>query len=82
MDLQSRKNEFILKFLTLQNEDIISELENILKRESIELNLDLRPLSIEELNARIDQSELDFKNGKFKSSEELLRKYSLEIHPS
>jgi hypothetical protein len=50
---------------------------NILKRESIERNLDLQLLSIEELNARIDQSELDFKNGKFKSSEELPCKYSL-----
>jgi uncharacterized protein YjcR len=77
MDLQSRKNEFIQKILNLQNEELMFELENTLKKATTKQNLELKPLSIEELNARIDQSELDFKNGKFKSSEELLSKYSL-----
>jgi hypothetical protein len=75
MDLQSRKNEFIQKILNLQNEELMFELENTLKKATTKQNLELKPLSIEELNARIDQSELDFKNGKFKSSEELLSKY-------
>jgi hypothetical protein len=75
MDLQSRKNEFIQKILNLQNEELMFELENTLKKATTKQNLELKPLSIEELNARIDQSELDFKNGKFKYSEELLSKY-------
>jgi hypothetical protein len=75
MDLQSRKNEFIQKILNLQNEELMFELENTLKKAASKQNLELKPLSVEELNARIDQSELDFKNGKFKSSEELLSKY-------
>jgi hypothetical protein len=75
MDLQSRKNEFIQKILNLQNEELLFELENTLKKAATKQNLELKPLSIEELNARIDQSELDFKNGKFKYSEELLSKY-------
>jgi hypothetical protein len=50
-------------------------LENTLKKAATKQNLELKPLSVEELNARIDQSELDFKNGKFKYSEELLSKY-------
>jgi len=73
--LQSRKNEFIQKILNLQNEELLFELENTLKKAATKQNLELKPLSIEELNARIDQSELDFKNGKFKYSEELLSKY-------
>jgi hypothetical protein len=75
MDLQSRKNEFIQKILNLQNEELLFELENTLKKAATKQNLELKPLSVEELNARIDQSELDFKNGKFKYSEELLSKY-------
>ena len=77
MDLQSRKNEFIQKILNLQNEELLFELENTLKKATTKQNLELKPLSAEELNARINQSELDFKNGKFKSSKELLSKYSL-----
>ncbi|MEL1245302.1 hypothetical protein AAEO56_13580 [Flavobacterium sp. DGU11] len=34
-------------------------------------------MSAEELNARIDKSEEDFRNGKYKTSEELLAKYGL-----
>jgi hypothetical protein len=32
-------------------------------------------MSIKELNSRIDTSEADFKNGKFKTSAQLLAKY-------
>lgn len=36
---------------------------------------DLKPMSEEEFNERIDQSELDFKEGMFKTSEEIKEKY-------
>jgi dephospho-CoA kinase len=35
----------------------------------------IKPISIKELNSRIDKSEADFKNGKFKTSAQLLGKY-------
>ena len=34
-----------------------------------------KPMSVEELNARIDRSEEDFKNNRFKTSADLLSKY-------
>ncbi|WP_234972865.1 hypothetical protein [Flavobacterium segetis] len=36
----------------------------------------LDPMSISELNARIDKSESDFENGNYKTTSELLQKYN------
>jgi len=74
MDLQTRKIEFIQKFLKLQSEEEISQFENLLKKKSITDDT-IKPMSITELNSRIDKAEEDFKNGKFKTSSELLSKY-------
>lgn len=79
MDIQSRKIEFIQAFLKLQSEEVISQLENILRKKStidLEQNSDFKPMSVREFNDRIDKSENDFKNGKYKSTSELLKKYS------
>ncbi len=75
MDLQTRKIVFVQEFLKLQSEEVISQLEKLLKNKTLKTKADFRPLSIGELNSRIDQSENDFKNGKFKKSSELLTKY-------
>ena len=75
MDLQTRKIEFVQKFLKIQNEELLSKLENLLNKKSSSKSHSISPMSIDELNARIDQSEKDFKTGKFKSSDELLEKY-------
>lgn len=72
MDLQTRKIEFVQEFLKLQSEELIAQFENLLKKET---QKKLKPMSVIELNARIDQSESDFKNGKFKTTNELLSKY-------
>ncbi|MFA9192402.1 hypothetical protein AAGV28_13570 [Flavobacterium sp. FZUC8N2.13] len=72
MDLQTRKIEFVQEFLKLQSEELIVQFENLLKKET---QKKLKPMSVIELNARIDQSENDFKKGKFKTSAELLSKY-------
>jgi hypothetical protein len=73
MDLQTRKIEFVQEFLKLQSEEVISQLENLLKNKKTLASP--KPMSFIELNARIDKSENDFKKGKFKSSSELLAKY-------
>lgn len=78
MDLQTRKIEFVQEFLKIQSEEVISQLENLLKSRN-KKNEDesdfLSPFSIEELNNRIDQSEDDFKKGKYKTTSQLLEKY-------
>jgi len=76
MDLSSRKIEFIQEFLKVQSEEIISQLEKILRKERKETDVrKFEPMTQDELNKRIDQSELDFSNRRFKSSSELLSKY-------
>lgn len=73
MNIQTRKIEFIQAFLQLQSEESISRLEELLEIE----NKEFRPMSIEELNSRIDRSEDDFKNNRFKTTEEILAKYQI-----
>lgn len=75
MDLQTRKIEFIQEFLKLQSEEVISQFENLLKKKSTNEESIIKPMSIKELNSRIDKSEADFKTGKFKTSSQLLAKY-------
>jgi len=72
MDIQSRKIEFVQEFLKLQSEEVISRLEKLLKKETAKKR-DLKPFTLEELNARLDQSEEDFRNGRYISSEDLLK---------
>ncbi len=76
MNLEVRKIEFIQEFLKLQNEDSVARLENILREEkNLSEQRIMDPMPQSELNRRIDTSESDFKNNRFKSSTELLAKY-------
>ncbi|OAD45603.1 hypothetical protein [Polaribacter atrinae] len=76
MNIEARKIEFIQEFLKLQSEEAISKLEKILKKEKDTSDERLfKPMTIDELNKRIDKSESDFKNNHFKTSSELLSKY-------
>lgn len=72
MGIQARKIEFIQEFLKLQSEDAISRLENFLR---IEKESNIKPMTTQELDKRIDQSEADFEKNKFKSNTELKAKY-------
>jgi len=76
MDLQSRKLVFIQEFLKIQSEEAISKLENLLRKENRNPEIEkINPMTIEQLNKRIEQSEVDFKNNRYKSSTELLSKF-------
>jgi hypothetical protein len=75
MDLQTRKIAFIQEFLKIESEETISDLEQILKHSGKSGEDHLKPLTIEELNERINRSEADFKNDRFKPSAEVLSKY-------
>jgi len=76
MNLEARKIEFIQEFLKLQSEASISRLEKILRKEkNTSSGQIVQPMTQDELNKRIDESEADFENNRFKSSAGLLAKY-------
>ena len=76
MDIQSRKIEFIQEFLKIQSEDVLAQFERLMKKEQVpKTEKPFRPMSVSELNERIDKSENDFKKGKYKTSAELTAKY-------
>ena len=69
MDIQTRKIEFVQAFLKLQSERVISRFEELLKSESD----NFQPMTMEEFNARIDQSLQDSKNNNVIEAAELLK---------
>lgn len=76
MSLEARKKQFVQKFLKIQSEEVINRLEKVLSDESLYTEENFQsPFSEIELNKRVEQSELDFKSKRYKSSEELLAKY-------
>jgi hypothetical protein len=76
MNIEARKIEFVQEFLKLQSEEAIAKLEKILRKEKSSSDERIfEPMTEEELNKRIDQSEADFRNNRYKSSSELLAKY-------
>ncbi len=63
MNLEARKISFIQEFLSLQNEEIISALENFLKLKQSELIEEtVTPMSIEQYNSEIDKAMSDSEN--------------------
>ena len=72
MDLQTRKLTFIQEFLRIQNEDVISGLEKMLKKRRAELyEKNLKPMSMEHFNADIDQSLEDSANDRVINARDL-----------
>lgn len=75
MDLQTRKIEFVQEFLKLENEEIVAILEVVMKQQTSNTEDTFKPMTIDELNARIDRSEEDFRQGRYKTSAELLARF-------
>lgn len=71
MDLQTRKLNLITYLAQIKDEIFFDKLENYILKREVERSPELKPFTVEELINRIEISELDFKNGKFKSQEEL-----------
>ena len=75
MDLQTRKITFVQEFLRLQNEEIISGLEQLLREKKAEqIDKLLAPMSIDQFNLEIDQSLKDSVEGKLTSANDLKKK--------
>lgn len=63
MDLEARKISFVQEFLRLQNEEIVSGLEKLLRKRKAELiEKNFKPMTLEQYNAEIDQAMEDSKN--------------------
>lgn len=76
MNIQARKLALIQKLVQLQSEEVLTQLERLLKKSrKHEAESDLKPFSIQQLNERVSQSESDFKNGRYITTSELLAKY-------
>ena len=75
MDIQTRKLAFIQEFLRIQNEEIISGLEKMMKNRKAELyEQDMKPMSIEQLNKDISLSLDDSINDSVISAKDLKEK--------
>jgi hypothetical protein len=75
MDLEARKISFVQEFLRLQNEEIVSGLEKLLRLRKAELtDKNFKPMTSEQLNAEIDQAMKDSKNGRMINSADLKAK--------
>lgn len=71
MDIQARKIAFVQEFLKLQNEELISRLERLLHTDN-STNSGFKPMTIDELNSRIDQSIDDADNNRLTTSDDLI----------
>ena len=71
MDLQTRKLNLITYLAQIKDETFFDKLENYILKREVEHNPELKPFTVKKLINRIEISELDFKNGKVKSQEDL-----------
>jgi len=75
MDLEARKISFVQEFLRLQNEEIISGLEKLLRERKVELiEKNLKPMSMDQYNVEMDQAMEDSKNGRMIKATDLKAK--------
>ncbi|MCO5230613.1 MAG: hypothetical protein M9958_05615 [Chitinophagales bacterium] len=71
-NLESRKLHLITYIAELKDEKFFEKIENYVLRKNLKKNdSDFPPFTVEELIERIKTSEEDYKNGHFKSQEEL-----------
>ena len=75
MDIQTRKITFVQEFLRLQNEEIVSGLEDLLRRKQAEqYEKKLTPMSTEQFYHEIDQAMTDSEANRVTSASDLRKK--------
>jgi hypothetical protein len=74
--LETRKINLIQNFLALDNNETIAKVEVLLHQEKARLYEESisKKMTHEELNEILDKAEDDFKNGRFITSDELLKR--------
>ena len=74
MNTVDRKLRFVQEFLRIPDEEIIGKLEQLLGSErKKKISKEFVPMTMEEFNKRIDQSEDDFRNGRFTETDDVLK---------
>ena len=74
MNTVDRKLRFVQEFLRITDEEIIGKLEQLLGSErKKKISKEFVPMTMEEFNKGIDQSEDDFKNGRFTEIDDVLK---------
>ncbi len=72
MDIQTRKLNIIAYLAQLQDETLIQKIEKYIINSSEKINsADKKPMTIQELLDRIEKSEMDYKEGRVISQDEL-----------
>jgi len=75
MDLQARKITFVQEFLRLQNEEIVSGLEDLLRKKKAEqYEQKLKPMTADQFNNEIEQALVDSKENRIISATELRKR--------
>ena len=75
MSLENRKIKFVQDFLDIESEAVISRFESLLEAEKEGRFDQIASMTIERQHERINRSESDFANNRFKTSSELISKY-------
>lgn len=76
MTREARKTRFIQQFLKIENEGVIKRLEKLLSDEPSSVDeASFMPMTLQELEQRIAQSEVAIAAGRHISSSELQAKY-------
>lgn len=77
MNISSRKLNLVQEFLRVSDEQLISKIEDLLLAEKKKkISQKLSPLTLEEFNSIIDQSENDIKTGNVAESKAVYKKIS------
>jgi ribosomal protein S6 len=71
MDLQTRKINFVQGFLKLESEKAISHFEKLLQKENQHI-LKFKPMTMKELQKRIEKSTEDSENGRLTENNKLI----------
>ncbi|WP_339870233.1 hypothetical protein [uncultured Algoriphagus sp.] len=77
MELDAQKIKIVQDILSLQDVAVLKEIEGLLRENNIKEAYEktLSPMTLGQLEARVEKSMGDYKSGRVKSSKELLKKY-------
>lgn len=80
MDIHLKKLQLVQGIIKLQDEEAINELIKLVKKIlSKNIEEDFRPMSIDELYERINNSEADFRDGNYTDIDTLISKYKWAV---
>jgi len=72
INIEARKVKFVQEFLNLQNEELLTLFEKLLHSVPVKSDEKIKPMTVNELNQRINQSLQDSDSGKLIHSDDLI----------